>query len=147
MPGFNMAQTLSCYYIDEPLAEDELQFVEQALLGPWAKFKTQASSIAQKRVPLVLPTPAPDGSYAETPEQRAQHVRGNLRHVGIRADAGIQVVWVMPRDTQWGAIFQFAIHEETGFAPFVVQRWFLQNGQLARGSARVVNAHMLLQGL
>lgn len=78
---------------------------------------------------------------------RAEHVRANLRHAGIRADAGRQVLWVMPRDSDWDAIFQFAIREETGFAPFVAQRWFLEQGVLVRGSVRVIDTQMLLRGL
>jgi hypothetical protein len=94
-----------------------------------------------------LPVPDEHGVYAEDREQRAERVRGNLRHAGMQADAGRQVVWVMPRDAEWDAIFQFAIRLETGFAPFVAQRWFMENGILVRGEVRVVNAHMLMQGL
>lgn len=142
-----MARALSCYFLDAPLTANELQFVRQALIGPWAKFKTGASSLAQKRVPAVLPAPDARGHYAEDREQRAERVRGNLRHAGIRGDAGRQVLWVMPRDAEWDAIFQFAIRLETGFAPFVAQRWFMENGMLARGDVRVVNTQLLIQGL
>jgi hypothetical protein len=142
-----MARSLSCYYLDMPLAGTELQFVRQTLLGPWAKFKTGASSLSQKRVPVVLPVPDQRGVYVEDREQRAQRIRANLRHAGIQADAGRQVLWVMPRDAEWDGIFQFAIRLETGFAPFVAQRWFLEDGILAPGEIRVVNTHMLMQGL
>lgn len=143
-----MPRVLSCYYLDEPLDGDDLEFVRQALLGPWAKFKTGASSLIQKRVPLVLPTPDAHGHYAQDREQRAARVRANLRHAGIRQDNGRQVLWVMPRDTEWDAIFQFAIREETGLAPFVAQRWFfIEDAPPARDSVRVVDTQMLLQGL
>lgn len=142
-----MARALSCYYLDAPLTAHELQFVRQSLLGPWAKFKTGATSLAQKRVPVVLPVPDVHGVYAEDREQRAERVRGNLRHAGIRADAGRQVVWIMPRDPGWDAIFQLAIRLETGFAPYVAQRWFMENGILVGGEVRIVNTHMLMQGL
>jgi hypothetical protein len=142
-----MALVLSCYYLDAPLTANELSFLRQALLGPWAKFKTGASSLVQKRVPVVLPVPDQRGVYAEDRERRAERVRGNLRHAGIRTDAGNQVVWVMPRDAEWDAIFQFAIRLETGFAPFVAQRWFTENGKLVRGDVRIVNTHMLIQGV
>jgi hypothetical protein len=138
-----MRQTLSCYYLDEPLADDELAFVTQALIGPWAKFKTGAAALEQRRVPAVLPAPDEHGAYVESREQRGERMRANLQHAGIRADAGHQVVWVMPRDSDWDAIFQFAIRAETGFAPFVAQRWFEQEGELVRGSVRVVNTQML----
>jgi hypothetical protein len=78
---------------------------------------------------------------------RAERVRSNLRHAGIRADAGRQVVWVMPQDADWDAIFQFAIREETGFAPYVAQRWFPEDGELVRGRVRVIDTDMMLRGL
>jgi hypothetical protein len=142
-----MAAILPCYYLDEPLQENELHFVERALLGPWAKFKTGASSLLQKRVPLVLPAPDPNGVYAEDRMHRAELVRPHLRRAGIRGDNGRQVVWVMPRDFDWDAVFQFAIREETGLAPFVVQRWFIEDGNLVRKNVRVVDTQMLIEGL
>jgi hypothetical protein len=142
-----MARDLSCYYLDEPLNDVELQFVERVLIGPWAKFKTGATAILQKRVPQVLPAPDEDGTYSESREQRAERVRPNLQHAGVRADNGRQVIWVMPRDTAWDAIFQFAIREETGLAPFVVQRWFVEGGIPVRQDVRVINTQMLIQGL
>lgn len=142
-----MAFTLSCYYLDEPLSDDELQFVRSTLIGPWAKFRTAASALEQKRVPAVLPLPDADGVYAESREERAGRVRSNLRHAGIRADAGRQVVWVMPQDADWDAIFQFAIREETGFAPYVAQRWFPEDGKLVRGRVRVIDTDMMLRSL
>lgn len=142
-----MIRILSCYYLDEPLSDNELQFVTQTLTGPWAKFRTGAVALVQKRVPAVLPLPDESGIYAQSREERADGVRANLRHAGIRADYGRQVVWVMPRDSAWDAVFQFAIRQETGLAPFVAQRWFEQNGRLVRGSVRVVDTQMLLRGL
>ncbi len=142
-----MPHTLSCYYLDDPLTNDERGFVEQSLLGPWAKFKTGAGAIVEKRVPLVLPAPDADGKYIGAPEERAELIRGNLRHAGIRADAGRQVLWVMPRDSEWDAIFQFAIREETGFAPFVAQRWYRSLDQVVRGEIRVIDTQMLIEGL
>jgi hypothetical protein len=142
-----MPRALTCYYLDAPLAENDLEFVERTLLGPWARFKTGAASLVQKRVPAVLPLPKEDGTFEEDPEQRARRVRSHLRHAGIQADNGRQVVWVMPRDPAWDAVFQFAIRLETGFAPFVAQRWFMENGDLVRGEIRLVDTQMLVQGL
>ncbi|RJG02772.1 hypothetical protein [Noviherbaspirillum sedimenti] len=142
-----MARILSCYFLDDPLSDDERRLVEQALLGPWAKFRTSATALAEKRVPVVLPLPDASGSFGASPEQRAGRVRGNLRHAGIVGDAGRQVVWVMPRDSEWDAIFQFAIREETGFAPYVLQRWFRHGEEIVRGPARLVNTQMLIEGL
>lgn len=137
-----MPFTLSCYYLDEALADDELAFVMRTLIGPWATFRTRASALQQRRVPTVLPLPDQEGGYAESRERRARRIRANLRHAGIRDDSGRQVVWVMPRDRDWDAIFQFAIREETGLAPFVAQRWFEEQGMLVRGSVRVIDTHI-----
>ena len=38
----------------------------------------------------------------------------------------------MPRDREWDAIFQYAIREETGFGPWVAQRWYEEEGVLVR---------------
>lgn len=142
-----MALSLSCYYLDDPLSEEELEFLARTLLGPWARFKTGADTLVQKRVPLVLPLPDAHGGYANTREQRAERVRRNLRKAGIRADNGRQIVWLTPRNHEWDAIFQFAIREETGFAPYLAQRWFIENGVAVRGALRVVDTQMLVQGL
>lgn len=142
-----MASILSCYYLDEPLADDELRFAQQVLLGPWAKFRTGADALAQKRVPAVLPLPGADGVYLRDRVQRAEQVRIHLRHAGIRADAGRQVLWVMPCQLEWDPVFRLAIHEETGFAPFVAQRWFDENGATVRGSLRLIDTQMLVRAL
>ncbi len=127
-----MVQRLSCYYLDAPLAEDELRLLEQTFLGPWARFKTGASALLQKRVPLVLPVPEANGLYQENRERRAGRVRANLRHAGIRSDIGHQVVWVMPGDIEWDAIFQYAIRIETGFAPFFCRAAMVRGKRRAR---------------
>jgi len=142
-----MASPLPCYFLDEALSESELQFVAQTLIGPWARFKTRAAGLEQKRVPAVLPLPDEHGVYAQSREQRAELVRANLRHAGIRAHNGRQVVWVMPHDIGWDAIFQYAIREETGYAPYVAQRWFLEGEVLVRGEVRVVDTQMLISAL
>jgi hypothetical protein len=138
---------LSCYFLDEPLNEAERRFVEKTLLGHWARFKTGAFSLLEKRVPLVLPTPGTTGTYKTDPEQRAEGVRRNLRHADILADRGHQVVWIMPQEGEWDAIFQYAIREETGFSPYVVQRWYRQGEELVRAAPRVIDTQMLVRGL
>lgn len=142
-----MPKVLSCYYLDTPLNNEEMQFTQQALLGPWAKFKTGATSLEQKRVPLVLPIPDDHGVYSDDREHRAALVCNNLRHAGIKADSGRQVVWVTPSDSDWDAIFQFAIRSETGIAPFVAQRWSLQDGEYKKREFRIIDTQMLLRGL
>lgn len=140
-----MPRILSCYYLDEPLSESELDVVGGILLGPWARFRTGATSLAQRRVPAVLPLPDDDGVYSQTREERARIICPNLRHAGIRQDNGHQVAWVMPRDKDWDAIFQFAIRNETGYGPFVVQR--ASDGIDMQDGMRVIDTHMLLSRL
>ena len=53
----------------------------------------------------------------------------------------------MPQDADWDAIFQFAIREETGFAPYVAQRWFPEDGKLVRSRVRVIDTDMMLRSL
>lgn len=142
-----MSFVLSCYYLDEPLTGEELQFALRTLVGPAARFRTGAGALLQRRVPAVLPLPDKDGAYTESPERRAERIRAHLRHAGIGADRGQQVLWVMPRDHDWDAVFRFAIHKETGCAPFVAQRWFGQQGRLVRGSVRIIDTDMLVRGL
>ncbi|TCS32569.1 hypothetical protein EDC30_1229 [Paucimonas lemoignei] len=142
-----MAHTLSCYYLDAPLSDTERKLVIQVLLGPWAKFKTGATALVERRVPTVLPLPDSSGHYCHTREQRAWRVCANLRHAGIHEDIGRQVVWVMPRDADWDAIFQFAIREETGFAPYVVQRWIQDETGIQRLAARIIDTQKLIDGL
>lgn len=142
-----MPRELSCYYLDESLSDDERHFVENVLIGPWARFATGASALIEKRVPCVLPMPDADGHYRETREERAEHVRLHLRHAGIRSDNGRRVAWITPPDSEWDAIFQFAIREETGYAPFVIQRWFVEQGVPVRKEVRVIDTQMLIEGL
>jgi hypothetical protein len=142
-----MALILPCFYLDMPLSDAEVVFVRQSLIGPWAKFKTGAADIAQQRVPAVLPAPDETGHYAESREARAERIRANLRHAGITKWNGRQVLWIMPRDREWDAIFQFAIREETGYGPYVAQRWFPDNGALVQGTMRIVDTDTMLRAL
>src|SRR5690606_3254641 len=122
-------------------------FVAGTLVGPWARFRIGATALRQVQVPNVLPLPDERGNFAHSPEERAQLVRRHLRRAGLSRDAGRHVVWVMPRDAEWDAIFRHAIRAETGFGPFVAQRWFDQCGQRVRGALRVIDTDMLLRGL
>lgn len=142
-----MARILSCYYLDDPLSDDERRLVEHTLLGPWAKFRTGAAFLIERRVPAVLPLPDATGHFDGTPEERAGRIRSHLRHAGIMEDAGRQVLWIMPQEREWDAVFQFAIRASTGFGPYVVQRWFDRGALRQRGHARIVDTQMLIDGL
>jgi hypothetical protein len=137
---------LSCYYIDEPLSDEEFSDVSATLIGPDAYFKTDATTIVQRRVPAVLPAPEPDGKYAKSPIEHVELVRANLLRAGIASDRGKQVVWVVPRDMRWAATFQLSIEAETGFYPYAVQRWRREEEQIIRSPVRVMDVNGLMGG-
>ena len=137
---------INCYYMDEPLTEEEQEFVGRTLLGPWARFKTGAKSLAQRRVPTVLPTRNADGSFDQDMEERVRVARANLRRAGIGDDRGHQVAWIGARDAHWTGLMMFAIGEETGFAPYFVKRWFLEGEAFVRGEIQIIDGHGLMYG-
>ena len=108
-------QPLRVYYLDEPLSDDERHRVERTLLGPWADFKTGATSIEQRRVPMIRPT---DGDHVT----RIPTVRANPRRVGIEDDCGRQFAWIGPGNVLWTSTFMTAIAEETGFHAHFLRR-------------------------
>jgi hypothetical protein len=95
----------------------------------------------------VLPLPDDDNRYAQDRWQRAQWVSHHLRHAGIDADCGRQVLWVMPPDIDWDAVFRVAIQQETGLAPYVAQRWFNEQGKIVRRELQIVDTQWLLSRL
>lgn len=147
-----MTRVLSCYYLDEALSPAERDLVAQTLLGPWARFKTGAQELSEWRVPNVLPLFDGQDNSALAQEAQAEKLVRNLRHAGISRDKGIQVLWVAPAEMRWDALFHFAIMKETGMAPFVLQRWFVQGDrgdrgdQVERGQAKIFDTHMLRFG-
>lgn len=134
------------YYLDEQLGDHELHEVLSAVRSFVAK-PVPVESAEQVRVPGVLPLPDKDGLFKEGgAETHTTIVRRNLINAGIHNDRGKQVVWVMPKQAYWGNIFQMAIFEETGFFPYMVQRWYMdESGEMKRGDLRVINAHGLMQ--
>jgi hypothetical protein len=141
-----MNRTLSCYYLDEPLSPEERELAEQSLLGKNARFPTSATSMIEKRVPYILPIPGDDGMSSSDPTAHIQLIKRNLRKAGIRADGGEQVLFVLPKGIRWGAIFQIAIHQETGYSPFTLQRWYYDGDQPERREPRIVDVQGLMGG-
>lgn len=134
-------QVLHVYYLDEPLSDEERQFIERTLLGHWADFKTGATGLEQRRIPMVLPI---DGDFAS----RIQTARGNLRRAGIGDDSGRQVAWIGTRDLSWTPIFMMAIAEETGFQPYFLKRWWPDSSsdEMTRGELQIIDAQGLMSG-
>ena len=139
-----MDKTLSCYYLDEPLSPEEREFAEESLIGKDARFLTGATSLVERRIPNILPVPGQDGLFSSDLASDVQLVKANLRRAGIRADGGKQVLLVLPKDIEWGAIFQMAIHHETGYSPYTLQRWYYDGEQIERRDPRIVDVHGLM---
>lgn len=132
------------YYLDEPLDEEEIEFVKQALCQREGLQSIQ--HIDQIRVPTVLPIPAQKGVFEKDVEGRTQIAINSLSRAGINNDIGSQVTWVMPKNTHWGCVFQLAIWEVTGFAPYVVQRWRYDGDHLVRGDISLIDGHGMMGG-
>ncbi|UCG64428.1 MAG: hypothetical protein JSW12_17645 [Deltaproteobacteria bacterium] len=122
--------------------KNELEFVKQALAKREGLQYIQI--IEHIRVPTVLPTPGKKGVFEEEVVERMQVAVNSLVRVGIKNDVGSQVTWVMPKETHWGVVFQLAIYEVTGFAPYLVQRWRYEGDQLVRGNIRLIDGHGLI---
>ncbi|QEM69106.1 hypothetical protein FO488_13670 [Geobacter sp. FeAm09] len=135
------------YYLDEPLSNDELTFVTKSVLEKDFSELVSVKLFEQIRVPGVWPAPNTNGKYKETsPEPHIALVRKNIQKAGIFRDVGKQVVWVMPKATYWGAIFQMAIFEETGYYPYVAQRWYVEDGESVKGDLRLIDGHGMMGG-
>jgi len=135
------------YYLDEPLIDEEVVFVTNSVLEKDFTGQGCDKIFEQIRVPGVWPTPNSKGQYEGTgPKSHINLVRKNLQKAEISRDAGKQVVWVMPKETYWGAIFQMAIFEETGFHPYTAQRWYFENGKQVKGEIRLIDGHGMMGG-
>lgn len=137
---------LSCYCLDEPLTPEERAFAEETLLGTDARFQTGATELEERRIPNVLPVPGEEGLFATEPTAHVEAIKKNLRRAGIRGDGGVQVLFVLPQSLQWGSLFQMAIYEETGFFPYVLQRWYYDSEEPERREPRIFDAHGLHGG-
>jgi hypothetical protein len=117
------------YYLDAPLADQELEQLRMALCGPDA-----ATPLDQVRVPCLLPARDDHAEDDEVPARQLHHLAmSHLRRAGLDRDVGHQVAWVAPQDAHWSEIFQDAIERVTGYFPVAVQRWRAQeDGTLER---------------
>lgn len=132
------------YYLDKPLNEEELKFVKQALCEREGLQSIQV--VEQIRVPTVLPIPGKEKVFEEDVAQRTRLAMKNLFRAGLKKDIGSQVTRVMPKETHWGAVFELAIYEVTGFAPYVVQRWRYDGNHLVKGPIRLIDGHGMIGG-
>ncbi len=139
-------RVVRCYYLDQPLSRAELSSVRETVAYR-ESVEADEIELKQVQVPSVWPAMSP-GQYNEPreSERHTQLVRRNLQNAGIRQDVGRQVVWVMPKETYWGVVFQLAIFEETGFYPYTVQRWSMKGSRIVRGPLRVIDGHGMMGG-
>jgi len=128
------------YYLDEALNNEELTFVKDAIVQREGLGAIQ--SLEQVRIPTVLPTPSIEGQFQESIEEQIYMLYKNLKNAGIEKDVDKQITFVMPKEAHWGVKIQMAIVELTGFAPYVVQRWSVDDkGKTVRRDIRLIDAH------
>src|SRR2546426_12665974 len=101
------------YYLDEPLSDEDLNFVAQAL-----ELQTPPEQV---RIPCVLPPLSTDSDYMGQCARHETLLRTNLRHAGIDQDRDTQVAFVAPRYMHWYSTLLMAIATETGHYPYLVQ--------------------------
>lgn len=132
---------LNIYYLDDPLTDEELEFLKETLCE-WETFKS-IQDIRQVRVPSVFPSKNIDGKYEGNISERIELVKKNLINAGIQQDIGTQVVWIQPKEVHWGVTCSTAIGDITGFLPYIIQRWFFDNDKddWYRDSPRITDSH------
>jgi hypothetical protein len=126
------------YYLDAPLAEQEIGQMRMAVCGPEAE-----GSLDQVCVPYLLPVTEGPADIHEASGQYLCHLAmRHLRRAGLDRDVGHQVAWVVPQDRRWSEIFQAAIERVTGYLPITIQRWRPNSdGTLERAPLCVMDAH------
>ncbi len=137
-PTFWKGYNMRIYYLDEALADQELEQLRVAVCNPAAE-----TPLDQVRVPCVLPaTQGPEDTHDATDRHLYQLAIRHLRRAGLDRDFGHQVGWVLPRDTRWREIFQTAIDRVTGYLPVTIQRWrATDHGTLERAPLCVMDMH------
>ena len=128
---------LRTYYIERPLTAEEVAEVEEAL----------AREVEQVRIPYLAPAPNFDRSLVDDITAGSASLGPVLESVGIRADIGTQVALVVPKDRELHALLCEALHEATGFLPYIVQTTEQREAVGNPGHLRVTNMHGLMPGL
>jgi hypothetical protein len=123
------------YYLEEPLLEDDLAFVAEAM--------ESTSALDQVRVPHVLPVAAPSWSEADFLRHKALLGKA-LKNCGIAQDRGEQVLFVAPAHMYWYSVLINAIHEETGAYPWLIQTKVQRAAIGNPGGTRILDAQGLM---
>lgn len=136
---------VKCFYLDEPLLPEEEALVLDALAARGALKDREKAQFEYRRVPSVLPVRNTTGvNLNDEVAHLTDLLRKHLRRAGIRS-LRTQPLWLMPKETYWGVIFQLACYEETGFYPYVIQRWRpAEDGSLVRAEVRLIDGHGMM---
>jgi hypothetical protein len=127
------ALRIRSYYLDRPLAAEEVKFVSEAL----------GAQIEQVQVPRLFPVPSSTRELADEVSGDAAAIASNLVKAGIRADGGTQVALVVPRDSHQYLVLCEAIHRATGFHPYLIQTAEQREHTGNAGDLRVLDSHGL----
>ncbi len=118
-------------------------FVLEALESRGTIKSRKSTTVEYSRVPSVFPVLTADNTGDEL-AKLSEPLRKHLRKAGVQKERS-QPLWVMPKETFWGTVFQMACYEETGYFPYVVQRWRLgEDGNLVRGDVRLIDGHGMM---
>ncbi len=132
---------MNVYYLDDPLNEEDVEFLIETLCE--RENLKSVQEINQIRVLFVLPPSNERSSFSEELARKVELLKNNLVKSGIEKDIGTQVAWIQPKDLHWGTIIQTSIFEITGYHPYIVQRWFLDeelDDWIKRGP-RIMDSH------
>lgn len=124
------------YCLEEPLSATELEQAGELLGSP----------LEQVRIPYVLPVSEPNDGHAPRPLIDVEGATPPLKSAGILRDYGRRVGLVIPGDMHWYAAFAYAIHDLTGYYPFLVQTAGHRQAVGNPGSLRIIDMHGLMTG-
>ena len=124
------------YFLDRLLTNQEIDFVEDAL----------NTKIEQVQIPHVLPADI-TGGHPDRPLSDEALVAKHLRKAGIIRDQGSRVALVMPLDMHWYSSLAFAIHNETGFYPYLIQTAQHRKHIGNPGEIRIIDMHGLMRDI
>ena len=132
-------------YYDEPLSDEDLEFTTRYVVEKKGLKAIQKLKQVEIAKPITLNLVSTDSD--EKLHRDLDILKGNLRRAGVSTNSGRNIMWVMPKETAWGARYSLAIEELTGYKPYTLQRWtYDEERGMYRGEARIIDAHGLMFG-
>jgi len=125
---------MRAYFLDRPLTDSEIEFVEEAL----------ETSVEQIRIPFILPVTNAKEGYKDRPLIDDNLTSKNLLNAGILRDKDKQVALVMPLDMHWYAAFTFVIEKMTGSFPYLIQTAEHRESIGNKGGIRIIDMERLV---